>query len=341
MNTERPRISVVVPCFRHARFLPAAVGSLVAQTYPHWECIIVNDGSPDDTSEVTRQLIARFPQHRIRLVEQANQGPPASRNAGAAASSGELLLPLDADDMLHPEMLTQTSAALEERPSKSIAYTDLAYFEAECDEIAFSSEPFQELTRRNTFPVTSLVRRVLFDRVGGYRESMRDGYDDWDFWLGCARHGAEAIHVKGALFLHRVGYHGLPLDAAQKRDTWLKACLVQQNESLFLPLSRKWASVLLSRREKGDLVPPLNGQSFVPLHEIPNDSEALADLGTIAIWDGDIECGIRNWAEACCHPTTTCLFHAQITQAVGHLGLKDQFAEALKRVHPAAKDDIG
>lgn len=335
MATDRPRVSVLIPCYRHAQLLPVAVESLVAQTYPHWECVIVNDGSPDDTSDVARQLIARFPQHPITLVEQSNRGLPASRNAGAAASSGELLLPLDADDLLAPQMLEKTCAALEKHPDTAIAYTDLRWFGDGEGEIEYTDNPFAKMKRVNTLPVTSLFRRSLFVRVNGYRESMRDGYEDWDFWLGCAQQGARAVHVPGFLFLYRVSSSGL-LSHAQKRDAWLKACLINQHKPLFTSIQKQWAQTIGSRYEAGELVPPLDGQSFAASGLIPTEGEARADQGSLAIWDGDISGGVTLWAEACCQKSTSYHLYAQISAAVDRLGLRSAFAAALESVHPVS-----
>ena len=74
-----PRVSVIIPCYNHGRYLPEAVASVVAQTFGDWELIIVDDGSTDDSAAVAEQLIARHPQQRMRLLRQANQGLSASR----------------------------------------------------------------------------------------------------------------------------------------------------------------------------------------------------------------------------------------------------------------------
>ena len=106
-----PTVSVIIPCYNQAHFLPEAVESVVSQTFTSWECIIVNDGSPDKTNEVAQQLIAKYPNKIIRLLEKLNGGLADARNAGITISQGIYWLPLDADDAL--------AATFLEKPFKS------------------------------------------------------------------------------------------------------------------------------------------------------------------------------------------------------------------------------
>ena len=92
------RVDVIVPCYNYARFLPEALESVLAQTHQDWECIVVDDGSTDDTYEVARRFGER--DARIRAVRQDNAGPAAARNHALRLGSGEYVQLLDADDKL-------------------------------------------------------------------------------------------------------------------------------------------------------------------------------------------------------------------------------------------------
>src|SRR5215212_8886473 len=105
-----PLVSVVIPCYNQAHFLGEAIESVLAQSHPNFEIIVVDDGSPDDTSEVA----ARYP--GVRLVRQENQGLSGARNAGLARSEGEYVVFLDSDDRLLPEALEAHLEHLETRP---------------------------------------------------------------------------------------------------------------------------------------------------------------------------------------------------------------------------------
>jgi glycosyltransferase involved in cell wall biosynthesis len=203
-HAGKPRVSVVVRCYRQAAFLPEAVEAVVRQTYQDWEIVVVNDGSPDDTSAVARGLISRWPDRRIRLIEQANQGPAAALNTGVAAADGELVLILDADDGVHPVFLARAVAALDADPGADIVFTDVVLFGAKAE--VWKMGPFQlgALCQVNRLCCTSLYRRRLWEEAGGYALNMELGYEDWDFWVGCCERGHRAVHLKQPLFFYRM-----------------------------------------------------------------------------------------------------------------------------------------
>ena len=91
-------ISVIVPCYQQGEYLSETLNSVLNQTYPYWECIIVNDGSTDNTKEVAALFCQK--DNRFHYIEKENQGPSIARNTGINASQGEFILPLDADDII-------------------------------------------------------------------------------------------------------------------------------------------------------------------------------------------------------------------------------------------------
>ena len=97
-----PLVSVIITCYNYERYVAQAIESALAQRYPNLELIVVNDGSTDDS----RSVIARYAD-RVRVIEQANGGSSAAYNAGFAASSGEIIVLLDADDALEPDALSR------------------------------------------------------------------------------------------------------------------------------------------------------------------------------------------------------------------------------------------
>lgn len=200
----QPRVSVVVRCYRQAAFLPEAVASVVAQGYRDWEIVVVNDGSPDDTSAVARRLMAQHPDRRLRLVEQANQGPAAALNAGVAASAGALVLVLDADDAIHPVFLERAVAALDADPGADIVFTDVVLFGAKAEVWKMGPFDLASLSQVNRLCCTSLYRRRLWEEAGGYALNMELGYEDWDFWVGCCERGHRAVHLRQPLFFYRM-----------------------------------------------------------------------------------------------------------------------------------------
>src|SRR6266550_819862 len=112
---DRPLISVVIPSFEQAHYLPEAIESVLAQTYPHLELVVVDDGSHDNTEAVS----SRYP--GVRYVRQENRGLAAARNTGIVESSGNLLVFLDADDRLLPDALERGHVVLAEHSESAFA----------------------------------------------------------------------------------------------------------------------------------------------------------------------------------------------------------------------------
>ncbi len=108
-------ISVIIPTYNYARLLPRALDSVLSQLSPDVEVIVVNDGSTDDTAAVLDDYAARHPQ--LRLIEQANRGAAAARNAGVREARGPYALLLDADDELLPDALTALRAVIAKHPA--------------------------------------------------------------------------------------------------------------------------------------------------------------------------------------------------------------------------------
>jgi len=182
-----PLISVIIPCYNQAHYLAEAVESVLNQTFNDWEIIVVNDGSPDDTKGAFQQLVNRWPKHVLRYREKPNGGLADARNAGIAIARGKYILPLDADDKLHPEMLARTVALLEAQPDISIAYTDVVHFGAVNGVVHAAEFDFAKLCQNNQLNYCSLFRRELWTAVGGYHANMLWGYEDWDFLGGLWR----------------------------------------------------------------------------------------------------------------------------------------------------------
>src|ERR671910_2125032 len=115
-GADKPLVSVVIPCYNQAHFLGEAIESVLSQTYPHFEVVVVDDGSPDNTQEVA----SRYP--GVRYIRQENQGLAGARNAGIRRSNGSYLVFLDADDRLLADALEAGLASLKEHPECSFVF---------------------------------------------------------------------------------------------------------------------------------------------------------------------------------------------------------------------------
>jgi len=201
-------VSIIVPTYNYARFLPEALESVRAQTYTDWECIVVDDGSTDDTASVLRA--AETNDSRIRHVSQDNRGPSAARNRGIAESTGDYVQFLDADDLLPPTKLEHQVLAMEADPSIGIVYSDSRFFRGSATDLIgyrmpgprpsspapglSSSDPvLRALIQHNITVVEGpLIRRSVITTVGLFDESLNRA-EDWQYWLRCALAGIRFV----------------------------------------------------------------------------------------------------------------------------------------------------
>jgi glycosyltransferase involved in cell wall biosynthesis len=211
-----PFVSVVIPTYNYGRFVTAAVDSVLAQTFPAGEIIVVDDGSTDDTAERLRPY-----GDRIRYIRQENQGLPAARNTGIRAARGELIALLDSDDLWHPRKLELQVRHLAASPDTGLVAADsVPGLEQGWPEVGTDAPlPFQSfsvediLVRSRFGPSGVLVRKECFDTVGLFDPALRSA-EDRDMWLRIA---ARFRVVKLAVPLWWYRLHGGNMSAAAAR----------------------------------------------------------------------------------------------------------------------------
>jgi len=207
------RVSVVIPCFKDSATLGRALDSVFAQSRPADEVIVVNDASPE-TSEIEAVLVA-YPSVKY-VVNAANLGLAATRNAGVHAASGEIVCFLDADDELHPQKIELQLSLY--RPGRAVSCSvERIGDERGIDRVApYTGEVKHSvladssvLVRRNMLTGASLMlSRELFLSLGGYDETLRS-CEDFDLWLRLLDAGVPAFNIDLPLYLYRVNENGL------------------------------------------------------------------------------------------------------------------------------------
>jgi len=201
---DKPLVSIIVPTYNYGRFIEETLECLRAQTYANWECIIVDDGSTDDTAE----QVARFMERdaRFKFLRQENARQAAAKNNGLRNSAGQYIQFLDADDLIEPQKLEQQVEYLERHPEIDIIYGSMRYFTTEkpsdrlhwvwgenkpwMPEISGSGkEVVAALVQQNIMVINSpLIRRSVIDAVGMFDNGLPPA-EDWDYWLRCAAAG--------------------------------------------------------------------------------------------------------------------------------------------------------
>jgi glycosyltransferase involved in cell wall biosynthesis len=194
--------TVVIPCCNSAAFVGETLASVIAQTLPDVEVVVVDDGSTDDTVAVVEAAMAAHPSGRMRLVRQQNAGTAAARNRGIALARGRYILPLDADDLIAPTMLEECAALLDADPGLALVYPDREDFGDLAGVRVAGEFALRRLKYFNQLPYCSLYRKTIWQAIGGYRVNV-SGFDDWDFWIAAALRGCRGRHLGKPFLKHR------------------------------------------------------------------------------------------------------------------------------------------
>ena len=223
-------VSIIVPCYNHAHYLGEALDSVLKQTYTNWECIIVNDGSTDNTEALSESYENKDP--RIKLINITNSGVSVAKNSGVAQASGTYIFPLDADNKMHPECISLCIDEFEKKPGTKLVYTDADLFGEETGLWNLPPFDYKAMLKSNMIDNSAMFLKKDFDRVGGYRINMVHGLEDWDFFIallyGCSKE--QVIKINKPLYSYRVSNSGRRMTVASNgRQIDMLDCMVYNN----------------------------------------------------------------------------------------------------------------
>ena len=203
-----PRFSVIMPLFNKERYVKKAIESVIAQTYRDFELIIVDDGSPDESLDVVRDFVRNdgmsrtnvlneplpLNDGRLTIISQPNEGVAAARNNGVAASEGEYVCFLDADDWWNPMWLEEIDKLIKEYPDAGLYATNYVYYKPGKTHVALKLERgymnYPDAYLHGEMPVTSITTcmpRKVFDEMGGFPVGIKLG-EDFLLWAKAALH---------------------------------------------------------------------------------------------------------------------------------------------------------
>jgi glycosyltransferase involved in cell wall biosynthesis len=193
-----PLVSVIIPVYNGDKYVEEALASVIAQTYPNIEAIVVDDGSTDASAEIAERF------EGVTVIRKANGGVSSARNRGIEAASGDLLAFLDHDDVHHPDKTARQVAALAAHPTMGFALCHKRYL-IEGDPPGWFRGPGDETPVQGFVPSCWMIRRDTFDQVGTFDERFRVGAD-YD-WLARAKDlGVSYVMLPEVLVTYRV--HG-------------------------------------------------------------------------------------------------------------------------------------
>lgn len=197
-------VSIIVPCYNQARYLDESLQSIYDQTYTHWECIIVNDGSPDNTETVARKWEAK--DSRFIYLYKENGGVSSARNLGIEKAKAAFILTLDADDKYESTFLEKALNLFLANDELGIVSSWGQYFTNDKQLQIFKStaKSVADFLFYNGFNMgSSLFRKECWEQVGGYDENPKNGYEDWEFYLRVCALGWKVQSIDEVLFFYR------------------------------------------------------------------------------------------------------------------------------------------
>lgn len=246
-----PIVSVIIPTYKFAHLISETLESVAAQTFPNWECLVVDDESPDNTREVVERFASR--DSRFRYVWQKNAERCEARNHGLRLARGEFVAFLDHDDLWRPEFLQATVAFLQSRPETDLVFACGHYYDGvRCTGEVQLPEPqnpdiFEQIIRHGCPFTTShaLLRRSAVEAVGGFRTEWVL-CEDFELWTRfCRRFTAAVLERPLALYrVHEGNAHQLGLQWLKKQQRLMRTLI---SDKTLQPVYRQAARAYLKQ----------------------------------------------------------------------------------------------
>ncbi|BCS54873.1 glycosyltransferase [Geobacter sp. SVR] len=271
-------VSVIIPAYNAERHLAETIDSVISQTYPYVECIIIDDGSTDETAAVAQRY-----GNRVILVRQENRKLPEARNAGMRLAKGDYVTFLDADDLITPTKIEHQVAYLRKHQGADAVYCKVRYFSDEKPGEFYSlKRPTPEgdilpaLVYGNFIPVHStLIRKRMIDALCVPFRNF-PALEDWDFLLRLSLSGCRFGFLDEELADYRMHAGGM-----------------SRNETLMFEAKLKVIETIAEESREALLKRELSPDSVVSYHR--------ADLGKALIINGRKDQGIAEISEASLH----------------------------------------
>ena len=195
------KVSIITPYYNAGKYITETYNSVINQTFPWFEWIIVDDGSDDEKSlNALDELATR--DARISVIHKKNGGLASARNYGFQNATTDLVVPLDADDLLSPTYIDYLYWALRYNPDAAWAYTDSIGFQGQ-EYVWKKKFDAAKMKEENILVATAMIRKSAFDLIGGYKVEKCSYNEDWRFWLELLSKHQFPVHVNANLFWYR------------------------------------------------------------------------------------------------------------------------------------------
>lgn len=222
----QPIFSIIIPCYNQGHFLPDNLNSLLAQAFQHWEALVINDGSKDDTSEVASRYAAM--DNRIKLIEQDNGGLSSARNTGVKHAVGQRFIFLDADDFMYPNCLYEISKLINIVDDHTLIQYGYTYVKEDGKQVLGHTYAQKkenlivDIFKGNLGPCHSIcISRYLLFAAGAFDESLKS-VEDWDLWMRAVKVGGIQKIIPEVLVYYRYVKNSMSRDSFVMYDALKK-----------------------------------------------------------------------------------------------------------------------
>jgi glycosyltransferase involved in cell wall biosynthesis len=227
----KTKVSIIIPCYNSDKYLFETINCVLLQTFLDWECILINDGSRDRTEEIILATIKK--DDRFKYIYQENTGVCIARNNAIKNSQGEYVLCLDADDLISDNFLEETVRLLDRNSKVSVATSVVEFFGRSKGILNVVSYDLEVLLAENQLVITSLFRRTDFDRIGGFNENMKEGLEDWDFWISILKNDGLVECATKAIFKYRLLNSSRNNQISLEKEKRLRKQMWENHKELF------------------------------------------------------------------------------------------------------------
>lgn len=225
------KVSIIIPCFNQGKFVKEAIESALNQTYKNIEIVCVNDGSSDDSSEIIKSLVDKY-KNIVFFDLKENKGVVNARNLAVDASTGEYILPLDADDIIEPTYIEKAVEILKNNSEIGIVYCKARKFGIKNKAWNLPEFNLDKFLYENCIFNCALFRKSDFYRAGKYKENMKNGCEDWDLWLSFVELGLKPYRIEEVLFNYRQHKNSRTKITSENKN-W-KLNIFKNHKSLYL-----------------------------------------------------------------------------------------------------------
>lgn len=194
-------VSIIIPCYNDVKYIEQAVNSALNQTYNNKEVIVIDDGSNSETKAVLKKLESKI----TKLITQENKGQSTARNIGIKEAKGDFILILDSDDFFEPTFCEKAIPVFLENEDVKLVTCEanLLYKDGTSEIHKPKGGSISNFMYSNDALGTSLFKKEDWQNCGGYDESMRKGFEDWEFFIRLLKNGGNCNVIPEVLYNYR------------------------------------------------------------------------------------------------------------------------------------------